>query len=201
MVKNVKKSISLILVLGLILSLTSVNVFAAAPKKEEVKYLGNGKVEVEFYGDVQWSGKTKVKVKDGQGKSYKVSVISKDDDEIKFRVKGYKAGKTYSFKISKVRKEHTKKYGTVKGKFSIPKKSKKNISKATARNIALNDAAKRYGVTSNIYDYDVESDYYKSKSVYDIDFETRSDGVEKEFEYIIQKSNGKILYRHMEIDD
>ena len=56
---------------------------AKTPEKESVKYEGGGRVEVEFYGDVEWKN-TKVKVKDTSGKRYKTTIIKYDDDEIEF---------------------------------------------------------------------------------------------------------------------
>ncbi len=116
------------LVLGITLFLGASPVSAASkkPKIKSVDYEGNGRVEVEFKRDVEY-GKTKVTVKDTSGKKYKVSIIEKDDDDIIFVVKKAKAGKTYNFTITKVRREYTSKYYKVKGKFKIPKNSKVTV--------------------------------------------------------------------------
>ena len=90
-----------------------------APKIRKVVYDENGEVDVDFKGHVEY-GKTKIKVKDSSGKSYKAVITDKDDDDLDFTVKNFKAGKKYTFKITKVRKAGTKKYYTVKGSFKIP---------------------------------------------------------------------------------
>lgn len=175
--------------------------FAAVPKKEEVKYIGSGKVEVEFYGDVSWKGTPKVTVKDASGKVYKTAIVSYDDDEIKFKIKSYKTGKKYTFKISKVRKAGTKKYGTVKGSVSVPKKSNA-ISKEKAKKIALDHAEKKYGINrSEIYDYDIEKDTYKGNPDWEIEFEAYKNGKRYSYEYKIHRNTGKILHYHHELDD
>lgn len=118
--------IALLLVLTMMLTLGAAPSFAAAPSKEEVKYLGKGKVEVEFYGDVAYKN-VKVAVKDTSGKTYKASIYKKDDDELRFKVKNYKSGKRYNFTISGVRERGTDGYGNVTGSFKI-KKAKTKIS-------------------------------------------------------------------------
>ena len=85
-------------VLMTMLVTTAVPSFAAAPKKEEVKYLGKGCVEVEFKSDVDYKN-SKVTVKDTSGKSYTASIYKRGDDEVKFKVKNYKAGKSYNLSL------------------------------------------------------------------------------------------------------
>jgi hypothetical protein len=201
---KIKKIVSVLLAQVCIVAtlFTSSVAFASVPKKEEVKYKGSGKVEVEFYGDVTWKSTPKVTVKDSSGKAYKTSIISYDDDEIDFKIKEYKKGKKYSFKISKVRKSGTKKYGTVKGSVSIPKKSGKTTSRDKAKKIALNHAVKKYKINkSEIYDYDVEKDTYKGKPVWEIDFEAEKDGEIFSYDYKIHRNSGKILHYEQELDD
>ena len=202
--KNKKKTMSafISIICVTLTVLTSTSAFATTPKKEDVEYKGSGKVEVEFIGNVSWKGTPKVTVKDTSGKTYKTSIISYDNDEIDFKIKSYKTGKKYNFIISKVRKKGTKKYGTVKGSVSIPKKVKKPISKAKAKSIALNHAAKTYKINkSKIYDYGIEKDTYKGKAVWEIDFEAKKNGKKYSYEYKIQRSSGKILYYEQELDD
>ncbi|MBQ9530938.1 MAG: PepSY domain-containing protein [Eubacterium sp.] len=204
MKKKMKKTISAIISTACVaLTVFSSTVaFATTPKKEDVEYKGSGKVEVEFIGDVSWKGTPKVTVKDTSGKTYKTSIISYDDDEINFKIKSYKTGKKYNFRISKVRKKGTKEYGTVKGSVSIPKKAKNPISKAKAKSIALNHAEKTYKINkSKIYDYEIEKDTYKGKSVWNIEFEAKKNGKKYSYEYKIQRSSGKILYHEQELDD
>lgn len=121
--------IAFVLILTMLLTLGAAPSFASAPTKEKVKYLGKGKVEVEFHQDVDYKN-VKVTVKDTSGKKYSTSVYKKDDDELRFKVKGYKTGKSYKFTISGVKKERTKSYGSVKGTFKIKKATTKvNVEK------------------------------------------------------------------------
>lgn len=175
-------------------------VMASAPSKEEVKYEGNGVVEVEFYGDVEWKN-PKVTVKDTSGKSYKTSIIKYDDDEIDFKIKKYKKNKKYKFKISKVRKVGTTKYGTVKGSVKIPS-DKGGISKAKAKDIALDNAVSKYNIKrSTVNDYSIEKDYYKGKAIWEIEFDAKKkSGGWFEYDYKISKSSGKILRSHEDAD-
>lgn len=179
-------------VLSLILGLTASPVFASAPKTEKVKYLGKGKVEVEFRQDVQYK-KAKVTVKDSTGKSYSTSIYDRDDDELKFKIKNYKKGKTYDFTISGVRKKHTSKYGKVTGTVKIPKEQGKNITAKEARNIALKDAGLK---RSQVYDLEVEKDRDDGVVKYEVSFKTE----EWEYDYEISLK-GAILSREKEPND
>lgn len=120
---------------------TAVPTFAAAPGKDSVTYLGSGKVEVEFDEDAQYK-RLKITVRDFSNKKYSASIYRKSDDELKFRIKNYKAGKSYKFSISGVREEGTRSYGKVKGSFKIPKA---DVTASKAKKIALKQA----GTTSS----------------------------------------------------
>lgn len=183
--------------LAMVLGLAASPAFASAPAKEKVKYLGNGKVEVEFWDDVEYRN-VKVTVKDTSGKKYKASIYELDDDELKFNIKKYKAGKTYKFTISGVRAEFTSKFGKVKGTVKIKKASKaKNISASKAKSIALDDAAKRYNVPkSQFHNIHVKKDRDNGIAVYDVEFRTTT----HEYEYEISMT-GKILKHEREWDD
>ncbi|MCI9596823.1 MAG: hypothetical protein HFE75_05900 [Firmicutes bacterium] len=181
----------------MVLGLAASPVFASAPAKERVKYLGSGKVEVDFWNDAEYRN-VKVTVKDTSGKKYKASIYDLDDDEIKFKIRKYKSGKTYKFTISGVRAEYTSKFGKVKGTVKIKKASKtKNISASKAKSIALNDAAKRYGVSkSQVYNLYAKKDRDDGVTVYEVEFRTRT----HEYEYEISMS-GRILKRDRDYDD
>ena len=181
--------------------MTAAPAMAKAPAKEEVKYNGEGKVEVEFVGDVQWKN-AKVTVKDTSGKKYGVKITKKDDDEIKFTVKKYKYGKKYKFWIKGVREFDSGSYGTVKGSFKIPKKST-TISKAKAKSIAINNAVKTYKIKRNtVRDYDIEKDTFHGKAVWEVSFDAKKkSGAWCEYEYKINRSSGKILYKEQDYDD
>lgn len=127
MKKKMRLPIAMLLSLMLTLSMTAVPSFAgSAPSIEDVEYEGSGKVDVEFYGDVQYK-KTKVTVKDSSGKKYSASILHKDDDDIKFKIKKYKTGKTYKFTISGIKRYGASKYTSVKGKVKIPASGKVKV--------------------------------------------------------------------------
>ncbi len=173
----------------------SLSVSASAPSKEKVSYLGSGKVEVDFLGDVEYR-KPKVTVKDASGKKYKASIYKLDDDEIKFKIKNYKAGKKYKFTITGIREEYTSKYGKVKGKVTIKKESKKNISLKKAKNIAINDAVKRYQVSKNQVTYlHGKKDWEDGVAVYEVEFLANN----MKYEYVVS-IKGKILERDRDLD-
>ena len=165
---QVALSVMLVLVIGLGVTPT----FAAAPTKEKVKYLGNGKVEVDFRQDVNYK-KTKVSVKDTSGNTYKVSIYERDDDELKFRIKNYKAT----------------------GKVKIPKvdSNAKNITAKEARDIALKDAGVEL---SDVYDLEVEKDRDGGEVKYEVSF--KAGGWEYDYEISLK---GKILWKEKERDD
>lgn len=180
-------SVMLVLLIGV----GVIPTFAAAPMKKNVKYLGNGKVEVDFRQDVNYK-KTKVSVKDASGKVYKVSICSRDDDELIFRIKKYKAGRTYKFIITGIRAENTFQYGKVTGKVKIPKSDSnaKNITAREARDIAIKDAGIDF---SDVYDLEVEKDRDDGVVKYEVSF--KADGWEYDYEI---SSKGKILRKEKE---
>ena len=192
--------VAVVIILAMALSLIAVPSFAAAPHKERVKYLGNGKVEVEFDDDVDYENRrTKVIVRDTSGKRYKVSVYKKDDDELRFRIKKFKKGKTYRFTIKGVRDEDTRSFGNVRGKVRIKKavtKKVTNISRTKAKNIAYADAKKRTGATS-FYDLDIDKDRDDGVLIWEVDFKSRG----YEYKYDIKVKGGKILKRDIDRDD
>lgn len=122
MVKSWKMKMALILcVFAMATGITAVSAFASA-KVRKVEYEGNGKVDVDFKGYVQYKN-VKVIVKDTSGKKYTAKVTDKDRDDLNFKVTGVKSGKKYTFTIKGIRKKGETKYGSVKGSFRIPKKS------------------------------------------------------------------------------
>ena len=74
--------------------------------------------------------------------------------------------------------------------FIVPA-SAASISASKAKSIVLADAKVK---ESALHDYEVEKDTYKGKAVYSIEFESK--GVE--WEYEVQRSNGKILKKEVE---
>lgn len=206
---KIKKLLATSLISCLMLGVSVSPTFASAPSKEEVKYEGNGVVEVEYHGKVKYK-KAKVVVKDTKGKKYSVKLIKKGKDETKFKIKNLKKGKTYKFTIKGVKKAGTKKYGKVSGKVYVPAAKKATAKKvvsqavdaAKAKQIALKDAASRYGIdTSKIFAFKSERDRDDGRYEYEIEFKCIKNGVVYEYEYDILESNGSIIKAKQEIDD
>ena len=136
----------------------------AKPTVEDVDYEGGGKVEIDFVGKVRWKN-PKVTVKDNTGKTYKVSAIKKDDDEIEFRVNGIKKNRKYTVTISGIKKRTAGTYTTVKTTFSVGK--------------AVNAKAKAT----------IEKTEYEGGGYVDVDF--RRDVLWKKAKVTVKDSSGK----------
>ena len=89
-----------------------------ALKIKEVEYEGNGRVEVSFAGKVQYNN-VKVSVKSTGGKTYSATVVKKDNDDLTFRINGYKKGVTYRFTISGIRARGAAAYTSISGSIRI----------------------------------------------------------------------------------
>lgn len=111
---------AVVLSLSLVMSMCVVTSFGASspPKIEKVSYEGGGKVDVDFYGKVNYKS-PKVTVKDSSGKKYSATIVERDDDDLDFKVKNYKKGKKYKFSISGIKRAGTSGYTKVKGTFKI----------------------------------------------------------------------------------
>lgn len=104
----------------MLMGMVSAFTVSAAPAVKKTEYEGKGRVEVNFRGRVQYKG-LKITVKDSSGKSYDVKIIDKDRDDIEFKIRNYKLGRTYQIKISGVRSVGESSYATVSSKVKIPK--------------------------------------------------------------------------------
>lgn len=191
-------TVSLLVAMSLIVT-GSITALAAAPSVEDIEYKGNGRVEVDFHGDVRYK-RVKITVKDTKGKKYKVKSIRKDDDDIKFTIKNFKKGRTYRITIKGVKRVGTAKYGKVKGKVKIPAAANTGsaISKSKAIEIAKNHASKTWGA-KGFWDVEAEKDRYGGQSVWEVDFDGTINGQKYEFEYKIAVNGGKIL--RSQLDD
>lgn len=202
---NIVRSIRIPAALAVIVAMlagTFTPVNATAPSKEKVEYLGNGQVEIEFVQDVNYK-KPKVTVKDNSGKKYTASILKKDSDDLHFRIKNYKAGRSYTFTVKGVRVKRTSKYGSVTAVVNIPAPAAppadtaKAVTASDAKSIAISDAASKWGISRNsVYDLDVEGDTYKDVKVWEVDFEAGR----YEYEYKISKADGSILKYSRERD-
>ena len=85
---------------------------------KKVKYdRQDRELEIAFKTNVEYRN-LKVTVKDASGKSYKVSKIEKDRDEVEVRVAGLKKGVKYTVTVSGVRAAGTSGYGSISRKFT-----------------------------------------------------------------------------------
>ena len=221
MLGGIKKSRMLAMVLCMVMIIGSaIPAFAAAPAKEAVEYEGKGNVEVEFMSKVAWKNPTVV-VTDAAGKTYKATIVKKDNDDIMFKINGYKEGTKYNFTVSGVRKAGTSGYGKVSGTVTIPKAkaqaakttkkpavvkpaaTAKYIAANTAKTTAINAAVKNLKAQkATLRDFDVEKDRFRGKVVWEVSFEGKRTGKagRYDFEYIIDATTGKILRTEVERD-
>ena len=114
-----KKQVLRTMITALILTcLIAVSAFAA-PRVKKVQYKGNGRVEIDFRSKVSYRN-AKVSVRDNRGNRIGAVIIDRDDDDIEIRLLGYKAGKTYTIKVSGIRKRGEANYGSVKAAVKLP---------------------------------------------------------------------------------
>lgn len=182
-----------------------------APRIEDVEYKSKGVVEVDFVGNVKYKN-VKITAKDNKGKKYSVSVVNRDKDDIKFKIKKFKKNRTYTFNIKGVKKWKADKYRTIKGKVRIPAEKKVNpapnqdqsqnqdrnqnkdqnlIGLEKARAIALEDAGMN---AADVTFVQAKEDYDDGRLVYEVDF----CGNGAEYEYDIDARTGEILKRDIE---
>jgi hypothetical protein len=192
-----KKSAAAILAAALLIT-TAASAFAAAPAIRKTEYEGKGRVDVDFTKKVAYKN-AKVTVKDSEGTSYTATIIDKDNDDLDFKIKNYKEGKTYTFTISGVKVRGTKKYGKVSGQVEIPAPAPAKVAKADAIKKAVSHAKKKLNA-ANIRDKEAKKDTYKGTPVWEVEFEGKIDGKWYDFEYDIRRSDGKILDYEYEID-
>ena len=194
---RIRLPIVMLLIAIMILGST-VSVFASAPKIKKVEYEGKGKVEVDFAKKVSYKN-VKVTVTDTQGNKYTATIVDKDKDDLTFKIKKYKTGRTYNFKITGVKVRGTSKYGTVKGTVTIPKPAATTVSKTKAISAAVEHAKTNLKATA-IRKKEAEKDRYNGEASWDVEFEGKIGGKWYEFDYDISRSTGKILNFTYELD-
>lgn len=104
-----KKLISLLTAVFALLTLTAL---ADTPGVESVEYLGNGRVEIEFLRDVQYSGLT-VTAADADGNPVNVTILETDDDELELRLENVQPQTRYTITVSGVRSGNSGEYETL----------------------------------------------------------------------------------------
>lgn len=111
---------SMMLALGLAAAPVSA---ASAPTIEKISYEGKGTVEVDFYGSISYENPT-LEVTDTSGSTYNASFLERDDDDLTFKIKSYKTGKTYNFKINGIKEIGSSEYTSISGQVKIPGSNK-----------------------------------------------------------------------------
>ncbi len=178
---------------------SAASTFAASSAIRKTEYEGKGKVEVDFAKNVKYKN-AKVTVKDTSGKTYTATIISKDKDDLEFRIKNYKAGKTYNYTIKGVKVKGSSKYKNLSGTVKIPSaKKSSSISRDKAIALAANHAKNKLNA-SDFRDKDAEKDTYKGTASWEVDFEAKINGKWYEFEYDINRSTGSVMRYSYEID-
>lgn len=109
----------IVILAALLAALLMASVVAEVPTIEKVEYEGYGKVDIDFWQDVQYSDPAIV-VTDGNGQSVDVKVLERDDDDLDIRIAGVVPGMTYEFEISGIAVRGTGDYGSVTGSFTVP---------------------------------------------------------------------------------
>ncbi len=160
---------------------------------EKTTYKGSGKVELEFQSYVKYKN-VKITATDNYGATYATTITEKDNDELTFKIKNYKTGRTYTYKITGIAPKGATVYKTVTGKVKIAASSSSAITLAKAKSIALNHA----GLTASQVTFTTaKPDYDDGVKVYEIEFRKGN----WEYEYEIKASNGKILSWDKDYDD
>lgn len=175
-----RHSLIVILMAVAVLFVASTTLASAKTDVKKVVYQGSGKVTVYFQEDVKYDDEVEVAVKDNSNTTYTATVKSKSAAKLQFKIKSFKAGKTYKATIKGM------KSGSAVCSFKIYAKSKavaiaKEKSKATA--------------TSNVKS---SSDTYNGYAVWRITFNGSISGTDFKFTYLIKQQTGKVMYTKRE---
>lgn len=85
---------------------------------------GNGiEVDIDFSSRVQWKNNAKVSAKDNKGNTYDSYLEDRDDDECEIYIDNAKSGRTYTVKITGIRKRGASSYGSVSVKVKVPSRN------------------------------------------------------------------------------
>lgn len=124
-----KKIYAAILVLCMVVTAFPVSAFAKdAVGVQKVKWddddHGNGiEVDIDFSSRVQWKNNAEVSVKDNKGNTYSSYLEDRDNDECEIYIENAKYGRTYTIKITGIRKRGASSYGSVTVKVKVPSSS------------------------------------------------------------------------------
>ncbi|MCR5004829.1 MAG: copper resistance protein CopC [Clostridiales bacterium] len=115
-----RKIFAWMLALLFVCGLVKVPVEAASEQIRKTTYEGNGEVDVDFNGRVQYKN-VKVTVKAPDGTKLKAVVTDKDSDDLDFKVTGLEPNTKYTYTISGVRFNKSGSFMKVSGTFKTPK--------------------------------------------------------------------------------
>lgn len=100
---------------------------------------GQKELEVDFSTKVSWSKTAKVSsIKDNTGKTYKGYLTDKDNDECDIIIPSLKEGRTYTIKITGIKKRGTSGYRTLTLTVKIPA-SQKPSQKVKVKKVSVED--------------------------------------------------------------
>lgn len=169
---RVSKLILIFMIIATLIIGSSSISFATTVSK--VNYLGSGKVEVSFASKTAYKSNVKVAAKDNKGMTYQVKINSKKDKALKFKIYGFKTGRSFKITISGL------KDGSAATSF-------KTITKNKAISMAKKKA-KNLGATS-FTDVVGESTTYRGVGAWRISFESNG----ASYMYLISQQKGMIL--------
>ncbi len=166
-----------------VLFVASTTLASAKTDVKKVVYQGSGKVTVYFQEDVKYDDSVEVAVKDNSNTTYTATIKSKSAGKLQFKIKSFKAGKTYKATVKGL------KNGDAVCSFKIYAKSK---AVAIAKDSAKNSKA------TAITDVKSKGDTYNGYAVWRITFTGTISGNDFKFTYLIKQQTGKIMYNKRE---
>lgn len=95
-------------------------------------------LEIDFKTKVSWKSNAKVSIKDNTGKTYKGYLTDKDDDDCEISVPSLKEGRTYTIKITGIKKRGTSGYRTLTLTAKVPA-AKKTNAKVQVKKVSVED--------------------------------------------------------------
>lgn len=147
-----KKIFTAILILCMVVTAFPVSTYAKdAVGVQKVKWddddHGNGiEVDIDFSSRVQWKNNAGVSVKDNKGNMYGSYLEDRDNDECEIYIENAKYGRTYTIKITGIRKRGASSYGSVTVKVKVPERDSKLSVKEISYDEDFDDGRMEYTV-------------------------------------------------------
>lgn len=116
-----KKALAALILTALILTMTT-TAFSAMTEPApafRAEYDGNGRVEIDFRGDVMYKNLSVTAV-DPDGNSQTVTILETDDDDLTFRIDNILPSTVYTFTVSGVKLRGGADYESLSGEIATP---------------------------------------------------------------------------------